>query len=137
MEILAQPLCETVFTPTTFRHTKRLPIRISRPSHKKFHFKNIFILFFVSHLHPAARQFCRSTYTIIIIIILLLILPSLRPWGVAARHAILENRCGKSHFCDYFIIRARYVYLSYYRKCRASILYIFHCLCFFVRSIVS
>jgi hypothetical protein len=41
MEILAQPLCETVFTPTTFRHTKRLPIRISRPSHKKFHFKNI------------------------------------------------------------------------------------------------
>jgi hypothetical protein len=22
MEILAQPLCETVFTPTTFRHTK-------------------------------------------------------------------------------------------------------------------
>jgi hypothetical protein len=47
MEILAQPLCETllpldpiVFTPTTFRHTKRLPIRISRPSHKKFHFKN-------------------------------------------------------------------------------------------------
>jgi hypothetical protein len=31
MEILAQPLCETVFTPTTFRHTKRLPIRISTP----------------------------------------------------------------------------------------------------------
>jgi hypothetical protein len=29
-----------VFTPTTFRHTKRLPIRISRPSHKKFHFKS-------------------------------------------------------------------------------------------------
>jgi hypothetical protein len=28
-----------VFAPTTFRHTKRLPIRISRPSHKKFHFK--------------------------------------------------------------------------------------------------
>jgi hypothetical protein len=25
---------------TTFRHTKRLPIRISRPSHKKFHFKS-------------------------------------------------------------------------------------------------
>jgi hypothetical protein len=40
MEILAQPLCETVFTPTTFRHTKRLPIRISKPFHKKFHFKN-------------------------------------------------------------------------------------------------
>jgi hypothetical protein len=35
------PLDPTVFTPTTFRHTKRLPIRISRPSHKKFHFKNI------------------------------------------------------------------------------------------------
>jgi hypothetical protein len=32
--------------------------------------------------------------------------------GVAARPAILENRGGKSHFCDYFIIRARYVYLS-------------------------
>jgi hypothetical protein len=29
-----------VFAPTTFRHTKRLPIRISRPSLKKFHFKN-------------------------------------------------------------------------------------------------
>jgi hypothetical protein len=28
-----------VFIPTTFRHTKRLPIRISRPSHKKFHLK--------------------------------------------------------------------------------------------------
>jgi uncharacterized sodium:solute symporter family permease YidK len=55
---------------------------------------------------------------IIIIVILLLTLPSLRPWGVAARPAILENRGGKSHFCDYFIIRARYVYLSYYRKCR-------------------
>jgi hypothetical protein len=41
MEILAQPLCETVFTPSTFRHTKRLPIRISKPSHKKFHFKNV------------------------------------------------------------------------------------------------
>jgi hypothetical protein len=48
MEILAQPLCETllpldaiVFTPTIFRHTKRLPISISKPSHKKFHFKNL------------------------------------------------------------------------------------------------
>jgi hypothetical protein len=27
--------------PHHFRHTKRLPIRISKPSHKKFHFKNI------------------------------------------------------------------------------------------------
>jgi hypothetical protein len=45
--------------------------------------------------------------------ILLLILLSLRPWGVAARPAILENRGAKSHFCDYFIIRARYLYLSY------------------------
>jgi hypothetical protein len=44
MEILAQLLCETVFTPTTFRHTKRLPIRISRPSHKKFHFKKLTII---------------------------------------------------------------------------------------------
>jgi hypothetical protein len=34
------PTRSIVFTPTTFRHTKRLPIRISRPSHKKFHFKN-------------------------------------------------------------------------------------------------
>jgi hypothetical protein len=33
------PLDQIVFTPTTFRHTKRLPIRISRPSYKKFHFK--------------------------------------------------------------------------------------------------
>jgi hypothetical protein len=50
---------------------------------------------------------------------ILLMLLSLRPWGVAARPAILENRGAKSHFCDYFIIRARYLYLSYYRKCRA------------------
>jgi hypothetical protein len=49
----------------------------------------------------------------------LLMLLSLRPWGVAARPAILENRGGKSHFCDYFIIRARYLCPSYYRKCRA------------------
>jgi hypothetical protein len=35
------PLDPIVFTPTIFRHTKRLPIRISRPSHKKFHFKNL------------------------------------------------------------------------------------------------
>jgi hypothetical protein len=44
---------------------------------------------------------------------------SLRPWGVAARPSILENKGAKSHFCDYFIIHARYLYLSYYRKCRA------------------
>jgi hypothetical protein len=50
---------------------------------------------------------------------ILLILLSLRPWGVAARPAILENRGAKSHFCDYFIIRARCLYLSYCRKCRA------------------
>jgi hypothetical protein len=47
------------------------------------------------------------------------ILLSLRPWGVAPRPAILENRGAKSHFCDYFIIRAKYLYLSYYKKCRA------------------
>jgi hypothetical protein len=67
---------------------------------------------------------------------ILLILPSLRPWGVAARPAILENRGGKSHFCDYsimyFIIRARYVYLSYYKKYRAYnslhvLLFMFFC----------
>jgi hypothetical protein len=53
MEILAQPLCETLlprdptlFTPATFRHRKRLPIRISKPSHKKFHFKNLVSSFF-------------------------------------------------------------------------------------------
>jgi hypothetical protein len=50
---------------------------------------------------------------------ILLMLLSLRPWGVAARPAILENKGAKSHFCDYFIIHARYLYLSYYRKCRA------------------
>jgi hypothetical protein len=50
---------------------------------------------------------------------ILLILLSLRPWGVVACPAILENWGAKSHFCDYFIIRARYLYLSYYRKCRA------------------
>jgi hypothetical protein len=38
------PLDTIVFTPTTFRHTKRLPIRISRPSHKKFHFKKFYNL---------------------------------------------------------------------------------------------
>jgi hypothetical protein len=32
-------------SPTAFRHTRRLPIRISRPSHKKFHFKNITLVF--------------------------------------------------------------------------------------------
>jgi hypothetical protein len=32
---------------------------------------------------------------------ILLILFSLRPWGVPARPAILENRGAKSHFCDY------------------------------------
>jgi hypothetical protein len=36
---LLLPLDPTVFTPITFRHTKRLPIRISKPSHKKFYFK--------------------------------------------------------------------------------------------------
>jgi hypothetical protein len=49
---------------------------------------------------------------------------------------ILENRGAKSHFWDYFITRARYLYLSYYRKCRAcnSLHFLFF---FFVRSIVS
>jgi hypothetical protein len=41
------PLDPIVFTPITFRHTKRLPIRISRPSHKKFHFKNVVFNSFV------------------------------------------------------------------------------------------
>jgi hypothetical protein len=45
---------------------------------------------------------------------ILLILLSLRPWGIAVRPAILENRGAKSHFCDYFTIRARYLYLSYF-----------------------
>jgi hypothetical protein len=44
---------------------------------------------------------------------------SVRPWGVAACPVILVNRSGKSHFGDDFIIRARYIYLSYYKKCRA------------------
>jgi hypothetical protein len=46
------PLDPIVFTPTTFRHTKRLPIRISRPSHKKFHFKKFhFKKIIESHLY--------------------------------------------------------------------------------------
>jgi hypothetical protein len=57
---------------------------------------------------------------------ILLILLSLRPWGVAARPAILENRGAKSHFCDYFIIRARYLYL---RACNSLhfLLFMFFC----------
>jgi hypothetical protein len=51
--------------------------------------------------------------------------PSLPPWGVVARPAILENRGGKSHFCDYFIIRARYVYLSYYYRAYNSLHFLF------------
>jgi hypothetical protein len=55
---------------------------------------------------------------------ILLMLLSLRPWGVAARPAILENRGAKSHFCDYFIIRARYLYLSYYRSMQFSTFFV-------------
>jgi hypothetical protein len=81
------------------------------------------------HLAKSTEKFILGRYLLLGI---LLILPSLRPWGVAARPAILENRGGKSHFCDYFIIRARYVYLSYYRKCRAYnslhfLLFMFFC----------
>jgi hypothetical protein len=68
------------------------------------------------HLAKGTEKFILGRYLLLGI---LLILPSLRPWGIAARPVILENRGGKSHFCDYFIIRARYVYLSYYKKCRA------------------
>jgi hypothetical protein len=50
-------------------------------------------------------------------------LPSLRPWGVAGRPAILENRGVKSHFCDYFIIRARYV--RYYSRAYNSLHFLF------------
>jgi hypothetical protein len=57
MEILAQPLCETVFTPTTFCHRKRLPIRISKPSHKKFHFKKFH---FKKCSGVASSQMCRD-----------------------------------------------------------------------------
>jgi hypothetical protein len=81
------------------------------------------------HLAKGTEKFILGRYFLLGI---LLILPSLRPWGVAARPAILENRDGKSHFCDYFIIRARYVYLSYYIKCRAYnslhfLLFMFFC----------
>jgi hypothetical protein len=31
---------------------------------------------------------------------------SLRPWRVAARPVILENRGAKSHFCDSFVVTA-------------------------------
>jgi hypothetical protein len=81
---------------------------------------------------PTCKRY-RKVYTWQVFSIrLLLILLSLRPWGVAARPAILANRGGKSHFCDYFIIRAKYVYLSYYRKCRAYnsihfLLFMFFC----------
>jgi hypothetical protein len=68
---------------------------------------------------------------------ILLMLLSLRPWGVAARPAILEKRGAKPHFCDYFIIRARYLYLSYYKKFRACNSLHFLFFMFFVRAIVS
>jgi hypothetical protein len=77
---------------------------------------------------PINREFylAKGTFLYLLFILgryllsgLLLILLSLRPWGVAARPAILENRGAKSHFCNYFIIRERYLYLSSYRKCRA------------------
>jgi hypothetical protein len=81
------------------------------------------------HLAKGTEKFILGRYLLLGI---LLILPSLRPWEVVARPAILENRGGKSHFCDYFIIRARYVYLSYYKKCRTYnslhfLLFMFFC----------
>jgi hypothetical protein len=68
------------------------------------------------YLAKGTEKFILGRYLLSGILVIFL---SLRPWGVAARPAILENRGAKSHFCDYFIIRARYLYLSYYRKCRA------------------
>jgi hypothetical protein len=56
MEILAQTLCETAFTPTTFRHTKRLLIRISNLSHKKFHFKNFRTFLTTNILLPGDQE---------------------------------------------------------------------------------
>jgi hypothetical protein len=53
------------------------------------------------------------------------ILLSLRPWGVAARPAILENRGAKSHFCDYFIIRPRY---RRYKEIKKSKTVNFYCI---------
>jgi hypothetical protein len=50
------------------------------------------------------RNFILGRYLLLGILLILL---SVRPWGVAARPAILVNKGGKSHFRDYFIIRAR------------------------------
>jgi hypothetical protein len=94
-------------------------------------FQKSFFFFFVVNLDPFTtvspinREFylAKGTEKFILgrylLSGILLILLSLRPWGVVTRPAILENRGAKSHFCDYFIIRARYLYLSYYRKSRA------------------
>jgi hypothetical protein len=47
MEILAQPLCETVFTPHHFSSHKKVADQNFKPlpSHKKFHFKKSIIYF--------------------------------------------------------------------------------------------
>jgi hypothetical protein len=68
------------------------------------------------YLAKGTEKFILGRYLLLGILLILL---SLRPWGVAVRPAILVNKGGKSHFRDYFIIRARYVYLSYFKKRRA------------------
>jgi hypothetical protein len=81
------------------------------------------------YLAKGTEKFILGRYLLSVILLILL---NLRPWRVAARPAILENRGAKSHFCDYFIIRAKNV-----ENVEHAILYIFCSLCFFVRSIVS
>jgi hypothetical protein len=77
------------------------------------------------NLNPINREFylAKGTEKFILgrylLLGILLILLTLRPWRVAARRATLVNRGAKSHFCDYFIIRARYLDLSHNVKYRA------------------
>jgi hypothetical protein len=102
---------------------------------KSYNYPNIYYTVYFSpinrefYLAKGTEKFILGRYLLSGILLMLL---SLRPWGVAARPAILENRGAKSHFCDYFIIRARYLYLSCYRKCRACnslhfLLFMFFC----------
>jgi hypothetical protein len=112
---------------TMMRHFAEPPTNKVVCSKSIYHFrpsrlKNDILLSFHS---PINREFYLAKGTEKFILLryllsgILLILLSLRPWRVAARPTILENSGAKSHFCDYFIIRARYFYQSYYRKCRA------------------
>jgi hypothetical protein len=83
-------------------------------------FSNSNYIFICIH-SPINREFylAKGTEKFILAIRHIINIVEFATLGVAARPAILENRGAKSHFWDYFITRARYLYLSYYRKCRA------------------